>query len=61
MIVPEQEIQAAEQREEELTDAVALFSKKMKDLERGVSRGDVDIAQMVRESDKNKSSMDRGK
>ena len=58
--VPQEEIQIAEEREEEITDAVALFSKKMKDLERGVKRGELDIAQMVKDSEINKSTMDRG-
>ena len=33
----------------------------MKDLERGVKRGELDIAQMVKDSEINKSTMDRGK
>ena len=36
--VPQEEIQIAEEREEEITDAVALFSKKMKDLEQMIAQ-----------------------
>ena len=60
LIVPEQELQLAEEREEEMADAVTLFSKKMKDLERGVRRGDLDIAELVKESENSQSAMDRG-
>ena len=60
LIVPERELQLAEEREEEMADAVTLFSKKMKDLERGVRRGDLDIAELVKESENSQSAMDRG-